>query len=106
MVGTVKKSIDTVVFTWFSRKVRHVCEGGLPRWTMYLLTLVSPISIPSLRSSPWMRGAPQIGFSRLILRIRLQISFDPYGNRRLFSTSLPLPKHHISSTRHRDAYLS
>lgn len=36
MVGTVKKSIETVVFTWFSRKVRHVCEGGLRRWTMYL----------------------------------------------------------------------
>src|ERR1039457_5402617 len=58
MVGTVNKSIETVVFTWFSRKVRHVCEGGFRRWTMYLLTLVSPMSMPSLRSSPWMRGAP------------------------------------------------
>ena len=28
MVGTVKKSMDTVLFTWFSRKVRHVGEGG------------------------------------------------------------------------------
>ena len=49
MVGTVKKSMDTVVFTWFSRKVRHVCEGGFRRWTMYLLTLVSPISMPKLQ---------------------------------------------------------
>src|SRR5674476_1289591 len=76
MVGTVKKSIETVVFTWFSRKVRHVCEGGFRRWTRYLLTLVSPMSMPSLRSSPWMRGAPQSGFSRLIFRISLRISFD------------------------------
>src|SRR5258708_21118546 len=82
MVGTVKKSIETVVFTWFSRKVRHVCEGGLRRRTMYLLTLVSPTSMPSLRSSPWMRGAPQSGFSRLILRISLRISFDTGGRPR------------------------
>src|SRR5260370_24154147 len=75
MVGTVKKSIDTVVFTWFSRKVRHVCEGGFRRRTMYLLTLVSPTSMPSLRSSPCMRGAPHSGFSRLILPISLRISF-------------------------------
>src|SRR5260370_1267156 len=82
MVGTVKKSIETVVFTWFSRKVRHVCEGRFRRRTMYLLTLVSPTSMPSLRSSPWMRGAPQSGFSRLILRISLRISFDTGGRPR------------------------
>jgi hypothetical protein len=88
MVGTVKKSIDTVVFTWFSRKVRHVCEGGFRRRIRYLLTLVSPTSMPSLRSSPWMRGAPQSGFSRLIFRISLRTSFDtagrPRGPRRTF----------------------
>src|SRR5665811_2558892 len=82
MVGTVKKSIETVVFTWFSRKVRHVCEGGFRRRAMYLLTLVSPMSMPSLRSSPWMRGAPQSGFSRLIFRISLRISFDTGGRPR------------------------
>jgi hypothetical protein len=52
MVGTVKKSMDTAVFTWFSRKFRHVCDGGF-RWrTRYSLTLVSPISMPSLSNSP------------------------------------------------------
>src|SRR5664279_1123952 len=61
MVGSVKKSIETVVFPWFSRKVRHVCEGGFRRRIMYLLTLVSPTSMPNLRSSPWMRGAPKAG---------------------------------------------
>ena len=57
----------------------HVCEGGFRRRTMNLLTLVSPMSMPSLRSSPWMRGAPQSGFSRLIFRISLRISFDTDG---------------------------
>src|SRR5260370_23935761 len=92
MLGSVKKSIDTVVFTWFSRKVRHVCEGGFRRRTMYLLTLVSPISMPSFRSSPWMRGAPQIGFSRLILRISLRISFDTGGAPALAAATFPRPK--------------
>src|ERR1035437_4937329 len=60
MVGTVKKSIETVVFTWFSRKVRQVCEGGFRRWTRYLLTLVSPMSMPSLRSSPWNQAPAEL----------------------------------------------
>jgi hypothetical protein len=41
------------------------------RRTMYLLTLLSAMWKPSLSSSPWMRGAPQRGFSRHILRIGL-----------------------------------
>ena len=49
---TVKKSTDTMLFTWLSRKVFQVCEGGLLRRIMYLLTLVSPMSIPSFKSSP------------------------------------------------------
>ena len=52
IVGTVKKSTETILFTWFSRKVLHVWDGGLLRRTMYLLTLVSPMSMPSLSSSP------------------------------------------------------
>jgi hypothetical protein len=32
--------------------VRQVYDGGFLRWTTYLLTLVSPMSIPSFRSSP------------------------------------------------------
>jgi hypothetical protein len=46
---------------------------------MYLLTLLSPISMPSLSSSPWMRGAPQPGFSPHILRIRSRISREMAG---------------------------
>ena len=51
-VGAVKKSLETVLFIWFSRKVLQVWEGGL-RWrTIYFPTLVSPTSMPSLSSSP------------------------------------------------------
>src|SRR5262249_54086239 len=44
MVGTVKKSTETIVFTWLSREVRQVCEGGLWRRTRYLLTLPVDLS--------------------------------------------------------------
>src|SRR5260370_1841447 len=95
MVGTVKKSIDTVLFTWFSRKVRHVCEGGFRRRTMYLITLVSPTSMPSLRSSPWMRGAPQSGVSRLIFRISLRISVDSGGKAPVPGRRVACQKKHL-----------
>src|SRR5882757_9124964 len=56
---------------------------GLRRWLPVaydvLATLVSPTSMPSLSNSPWMRGAPQSGFSRLILRISWRTSFDTAG---------------------------
>jgi hypothetical protein len=29
-VGTVKKSIETISFAWFSGNVRQFCEGGFP----------------------------------------------------------------------------
>jgi hypothetical protein len=43
--------------------------------TMYLATLDCAISNPSLSSSPWMRGAPQSGFSTLI-RQNAQLRVD------------------------------
>jgi IS605 OrfB family transposase len=46
---------------------------------MYLLTLLSPMLMPSLSSSPWIRGAPQEGFSRHILRIRSRTSREMTG---------------------------
>jgi hypothetical protein len=48
-----------------------------------VLTLVSPMSIPSLSNSPWIRGAPQRGCSRLIVRIKARISFGTAGRPRL-----------------------
>jgi hypothetical protein len=41
---------------------------------MYLETVDSAISNPSLSSSPWMRRAPHNGFSLLIRRIRSRSS--------------------------------
>src|SRR6202043_559381 len=49
-------------------------DGGSLRLAMYLATLVCPISMPSLRSSPWIRGAPHRGLAMLISRISLRIS--------------------------------
>src|SRR4051794_29889788 len=46
---------------------------------MYLATEVWPTSMPSLRSSPWMRGAPQSGLARLIFRISRRISGGTLG---------------------------
>ena len=55
---------------------------------MYLPSLVSPMSMPSLSSSPWMPGAPQRGLSRLIWRISsrvvLEIGGRPGGPWRTF----------------------
>jgi hypothetical protein len=43
------------------KKVRQLGDGGRGGRTMYLATAVWPMRIPSLRRSPWMRGAPQSG---------------------------------------------
>jgi hypothetical protein len=51
-MGTVKKSTETKLLTWLLRQVRQVCEGGFRRRTRYVLTLVSPMLMPSFRSSP------------------------------------------------------
>ena len=69
MVGTMNKSMAAMSGAWFRRKVRHPWLGGPCRLTMYLATLDCATSNPSLSSSPWMRGAPQNGFSMLIRRI-------------------------------------
>src|ERR1700755_440370 len=54
-------------------------DGGSLRLAMYLATLVCPISMPSLRSSPWIRGAPHSGLAMLISRISLRISGATLG---------------------------
>src|SRR5580704_17169358 len=73
---------------WLSRNVRQVWLGGFRSRIIYLLTLVSPMVMPSLSNSPWMRGAPHSGFSRLIVRIKSRTSRDtvglPFAPRRTF----------------------
>ena len=41
--------------------------------------VVSPTSMPSFNNSPWMRGAPHSGFSRLIRRINSRTSCGTAG---------------------------
>ena len=53
-------------------------EFLLPR-AIYLPTLLSPMSMPSLRSSPWIGGALQSGLSRLIRRISSRVSTARLG---------------------------
>src|ERR1700731_3901343 len=48
--------------------------GTLGRHGRYLPTVAWLTSMPSLSSSPWMRGAPQSGFAWLIWRIRSRTS--------------------------------
>ena len=74
MVGAMSKSMAAMSGAWLRRKVRHPWLGGPRRLTMYLATLDCATSNPSLSSSPWMRGAPQSGFSMLIRRINTRRS--------------------------------
>jgi hypothetical protein len=46
---------------------------------MYFATVVCPTSMPSLRSSPWMRGAPQSGFATLMSRMSWRMSAGVFG---------------------------
>jgi len=79
IVGTTKRSIEAIPSAWFRRNVLQPCDGGRRRRAMYLETEVWPTSMPSLRSSPWMRGAPQRGFARLISRISCRTSRGTLG---------------------------
>src|SRR5882762_6914615 len=63
---------------WLRRNVFHPCEGGPLLRAIYLATLVWPISMPSLRSSPWILGAPHNGLAMLISRISRRI-FQQYS---------------------------
>src|SRR5262249_15059320 len=68
---------------------------------MYLATLDCATSNPSLSSSPWMRGAPQSGFSMLILpyqRTQLYLDLRTTSPRVRFPTPIatktgPMPTH-------------
>src|SRR5579864_3474677 len=79
MVGTTRKSIAAIPAAWLRRKVLQVWEDGRPRLIMYLATVVSPTSMPSLSSSPWIRGAPQSGLVKLITRISWRVSREIFG---------------------------
>ena len=61
------------------RNVFHLCGRGTLLRAIYLATLVWPMLTPSLRSSPWKRGAPHNGLAMLISRISRRISNGAVG---------------------------
>ena len=73
-VGTVKKSRATRSRTWLARNVRQVCDAGEPRFGSSRETVRSATSIPSLRSSPWILGAPHKGLVAAIVLMRAAVS--------------------------------
>src|SRR5260370_20500412 len=75
-VGTVKKSIAAMASRWFLRNVsqRFAESGSLGARRIHRETLLSERSKPSLSSSPGMRGAPQVGFSETIRKIKAPTS--------------------------------
>lgn len=78
-VGTIRKSMAPMPAEWLCRKVFQVCDRPRPPFAMYLATVDCATSIPSFRSSPWMRGAPHSRLARLISRIRRRISAGTLG---------------------------
>src|SRR5262249_22583238 len=76
-VGTVKESTAAIASRWLRRNVSQRWLGSaiLGARRIQRETLRSEISKPSMRSSPWIRGARQVGFSATILKISSRISF-------------------------------
>ena len=74
MVGATNKSMAAMSGRGYAERCAIPGSAGLRRLTMYLATLDCATSNPSLSSSPWMRGAPQSGFSMLIRRINARRS--------------------------------
>src|SRR6266853_6666470 len=68
IVGTVKKSMAAIASRWFRRKAsqRLAQSGSLGARFIQREMVLSESSKPSMRSSPWIRGAPQVGFSTSI----------------------------------------
>jgi hypothetical protein len=73
-VETVKKPSDTSASVCLARNARHDGEGVFRGRTLYFSTVDLVTSMPSFRSSLWMRGDPQEGLAREILRRRSRIS--------------------------------
>ena len=75
---TVKKSIAAIASRWLQRKAsqRLARSGFRDIRSIQRETVLSEMSKPSIRSSPWMRGAPQVGFSAIIWQMRSRTCFD------------------------------
>lgn len=78
IVGTVKKSIAAMASRWLRRKASQRLAGLGSRGARRIQREMdrSETSKPSIKSSPWMRGAPHVGFSATIRKINSRTSFD------------------------------
>src|SRR6266851_9575717 len=97
IVGTTKRSIAAIPSAWLRRKVVQPWDGGRLRRAMYLATLVCPTSMPSLSSSPWIRGAPHSGLARQLAYLRRHLWPSPAGSRfpaPIGSEPSPVPADH------------
>src|SRR5262245_16755556 len=74
-----KKSRETRAFTWLLRKVFHVGEGSWRCRTRYFSTVDLVTSMPSLCSSPTIRGEPQVGLAGHMSWMSVRISLALEG---------------------------
>jgi len=65
-----------------------LCDGGLVCVCYILGDRGWPISMPSLRSSPWIRGAPHSGLARLMSESLAEFRAAPLVCRRNIATSI------------------
>ena len=79
MVGTTNRSMAAISGAVVATKGSPSLTGRPASPTMYLATLDCATSKPILSSSPWIRGAPQSGFSMLIRRISARRSASICG---------------------------
>ncbi len=70
------------LFGMILQEVCQCCDGGPRCRIMYFDTVASETSMPSFRSSPCIRGAPQSGLAEHILRISCLISPSILGRPR------------------------
>src|ERR1700737_3651399 len=71
-----EESIAAIASRWFLRNAIQCLAGSgfLGTLRTHRETVVSDTLKPSFSSSPWMRGAPQVGFSATMRKIRTRIS--------------------------------
>src|SRR3989441_12667267 len=74
--------METRSRTWLVRNVRHVCDGEGRRFGISRETVRSATSMPSLRSSPWILGAPHRGLAAAIWAPARGVQGRPAGGPR------------------------
>jgi hypothetical protein len=78
-VGTVKKSIAAIASRWFCRNVSQslAVSGLLGARRSQRETVGSDTLKPSFSNSPWIRGAPHVGFSAAMRKISARSPRSP-----------------------------